>query len=265
MPLKSPHKILGVISLTTNKSGRYFAAEDVPVIEEMARRAAVAIENAQLYAEAQNARSTAERLADRANQLQGVTSYLSRLLQPAEVAQAIVEQCLSTLQAAERGMVVTLINNAQSLEITYAQGYADEIIQRWTQMSMTDLSLPIVYCVQHRQPLFLSSRDEWRALAPNFPDGMNNPSLALVPLLIEDHAIGALVVSFKEAQPFDVEDRTFIISLAQQCAQALERARSYRAEQEARLTAEASQQRLRFLQGWITLMNRKQKRTPGQN
>ena len=54
-------------------------------------------------------------------------------------------------------------------------------------------------------------------------------------------------MSFCEPQAFAEEDRLFILTLADQCAQALERARLYQAVQRERDAAVAAQHRLAFL------------------
>jgi PAS domain S-box-containing protein len=52
---------LGTLALiTTSESDRHYAAADVQLVEDLARRAALAVENAQLYAQAQAAIHTAE-------------------------------------------------------------------------------------------------------------------------------------------------------------------------------------------------------------
>ncbi len=51
VPLRSAGQIIGVIAMATAESGRRYRQHDVPAFEEMARRAAAAIENARLYSE----------------------------------------------------------------------------------------------------------------------------------------------------------------------------------------------------------------------
>ncbi|MEA2525528.1 MAG: hypothetical protein QOF73_2755 [Thermomicrobiales bacterium] len=55
VPLASRGRILGAISLVRAESGTSYGAEDVALAEELARRAATAIDNARLYAAAQEA------------------------------------------------------------------------------------------------------------------------------------------------------------------------------------------------------------------
>jgi signal transduction histidine kinase/ActR/RegA family two-component response regulator len=58
------------------------------------------------------------------------------------------------------------------------------------------------------------------------------------PLIVKDRTIGALGLSFLEVQEFSDEDSAFLLALAQQCAQALERSRLYEMERRLRTEAE---------------------------
>ncbi|MGQ0548833.1 MAG: GAF domain-containing protein [Armatimonadota bacterium] len=66
VPLIARGHTLGVITLVTSESGRRYGQEDLALIEEVARRAALAVDNARLYAAEQSARDQAEREARRA-------------------------------------------------------------------------------------------------------------------------------------------------------------------------------------------------------
>ncbi len=55
VPLVVQGRVLGAISLVSTISGRHYTADDLALAEELARRAAVAVENARLYEEAQRA------------------------------------------------------------------------------------------------------------------------------------------------------------------------------------------------------------------
>jgi len=65
VPLVARERVLGAITLVMAESGRRFAAADVPMYEELARRAAVAIDNARLYRAEQEAQAQlAQRLEE---------------------------------------------------------------------------------------------------------------------------------------------------------------------------------------------------------
>ncbi|MBV9322585.1 MAG: PAS domain S-box protein [Chloroflexi bacterium] len=61
VPLPGQRGLLGTLALvTTSESDRHYTASDLALAEDLARRAALAVENAQLYAQAQAAIHTAE-------------------------------------------------------------------------------------------------------------------------------------------------------------------------------------------------------------
>jgi PAS domain S-box-containing protein len=61
VPLRVRGQVLGVMTLiATTRSGRHYAREDQARVEDLAQRAAVAIDNAQLYRAAEQARAAAE-------------------------------------------------------------------------------------------------------------------------------------------------------------------------------------------------------------
>jgi len=68
-----------------------------------------------------------------------------------------------------------------------------------------------------------------------------------VPLVANDTTLGVLGLSFGTPQSFDEETRLFITTLAEQCAQALERARLYEQAGRERQAAVAERDRLAYL------------------
>jgi len=60
VPLRTQARILGVISFVSAESGRRYTSADLQLAEELARRASLAIDNAQLYRVAQRDRAKAE-------------------------------------------------------------------------------------------------------------------------------------------------------------------------------------------------------------
>jgi PAS domain S-box-containing protein len=64
VPLKARGRTLGAITLASAESGRHFTADDLRLAEDVAHRAAVAIENAELYRELRQFRGTLDRTSD---------------------------------------------------------------------------------------------------------------------------------------------------------------------------------------------------------
>jgi signal transduction histidine kinase len=106
VPLHIGERILGIIILATGESGRYYDAADLVLAEDLAQRAALAVENARLYEGAQNAIRVRDAfLSIAAHELKtpvtGIMGYAQLLQRRAEqgegqhnarAAQVIVEQ-----------------------------------------------------------------------------------------------------------------------------------------------------------------------------
>ncbi|MBX6342940.1 MAG: GAF domain-containing protein, partial [Thermomicrobiaceae bacterium] len=101
------------------------------------------------------------------------------------------------------------------------------------------------------EPVLLGSREAIRERYPDTPAARPEArvaALATIPLTVRGRAIGALGLSFQEEQAFDDETRAMMLSLARQCAQAVERARLFEAERRARAVAEQAADRIARLQ-----------------
>jgi PAS domain S-box-containing protein len=185
------------------------------------------------------ARKKAEQGADRIARLQAVMVALAEALRPAEVAEVIVQQGVAALQA-RAGLVAVVTDDGASLEIVHAVGYPTDVLVNWQRFSL-NTPTPLADAVRFREPILLESPD---ALADRFPrltampDSTGNTSVAAIPLSVNGQATGVLGLSFATFQSFTGEDRAFMLTLARQCALALERARLYEAERAARAEAQ---------------------------
>ncbi|HEY7179584.1 MAG TPA: GAF domain-containing protein [Gaiella sp.] len=65
VPLVARGHVLGTITFASAESGRRYGEDDLALVEELARRAAVAVDNARLYRDEQEARAAAERVSRR--------------------------------------------------------------------------------------------------------------------------------------------------------------------------------------------------------
>ncbi|HEY7282679.1 MAG TPA: GAF domain-containing protein [Actinomycetota bacterium] len=246
VPLSSHDRTIGAISFITSGSRRRFDDEDLAQAMELARHAALAVDNARLYQAELEARRATERAAQRTALLQAVTAALSEALGPTQVAEIVVDRCVAAM-GATAGVVALLTQDGTELEIIRVVGYREEIAETWARFPV-DSATPMADAVRTEEPVFLSSRMERDERYPRFADEpMDNHAVATVPLVVESRAIGAMTLSFGDARPFPPEDRAFLLALARQAAQALERSRLYQAERDARAEAERANDRLAFL------------------
>ncbi|HUO83539.1 MAG TPA: ATP-binding protein, partial [Thermoanaerobaculia bacterium] len=237
VPLKGRDRVLGAISLVSSEPGRHYGPQDLAFAEELARRAALSLENSLLYQSEQEARLLAERAVRRSMALLEVAAALSEANTPEAVAAVIVSRGFSALGAGA-GAVVVIEPGRRELRALRMEGYSSEIIEQWSHRSLADT--PIAAAITAKEALLFESRADILNRFPSIRDHMAEEfeAAACVPLLLDRKAIGCIALSFREQRRFSIEDQTFLLTLARQCAQAVDRARLYVAERQAREAAE---------------------------
>ncbi|HEY9597146.1 MAG TPA: PAS domain S-box protein, partial [Cyanophyceae cyanobacterium] len=241
VPLWVRGKTLGAIAFISAESNRCYNQSDLALAEELGRRAALAVENARLYRQAQQARQAAEFAANRTMRLQAVTAAFSEALTLAEVALVVVNQGISALEA-QSGFVVLLTDKDTTLEIVESVGLPPEALERWLRFPIT-AEVPIAELVRTGQPIFFEDAESFVTRYPiltPLPAMIQSSAFACIPLSVEGRTIGGMSFGFSEEREFSEDDRAFMLTLGQQCAQAIARARLYEAEQQARTQAESA-------------------------
>ena len=241
LPLMARERIFGAISFFTAESERRYSLADLSLGEDIAHRAAFAIDNARLYQEAQQAQTTAERALERIARLQSITAALSELLTPAQVSEVIVEQSMAALGASS--VLVALVNeNKTELEIVRVVGYNQDLVDAWRHFAI-DSPSPLAEAVRTGKPIWAESTENRIACYPHLAQiyaRYDFHTWISIPLMLEDWAVGGITLGFAQPQLLSGEDQAFILSIAQQCAQAIARAHLYEAEQKARNAAESA-------------------------
>ncbi len=75
VPMKIGNKVVGALTFSSTRKGKRYTLEDVSLAEELARRAAIAIENARLYKEAQKEIAERKKLEKQKDEFIGVASH----------------------------------------------------------------------------------------------------------------------------------------------------------------------------------------------
>jgi signal transduction histidine kinase len=181
-----------------------------------------------------------ERAAERAAQLQQITAACSEARAPADVAAVVVTQGCAAL-GAPRGLLYLLAQDGAALELVQVVDYPPEALAAWRQFPI-ETDAPLTEAIRIRTALFFETDDAVLTRYPHLASAQHagDTALAAIPLVVDGRALGVLGFTFAEAHTFDAEERTFILALARQCAQALERARLYEAAAQARAAAEAA-------------------------
>ena len=106
VPLIARGRTLGAIAALQAESGRDFTDEDCATIDELGRRAALALDNARLYAEAEAARREAERANRAKDEFLGILGHeLRNPLAPIVMALDVMERIGAGDSAAQRRII----------------------------------------------------------------------------------------------------------------------------------------------------------------
>ena len=192
------------------------------------------------YASEVRAREEIERASRRTRVLYETAAALSDAVTPEDVADTIIRQGVLAL-GAHIGVVRQVAPDGTSLMVLRGRGFTAGSAHHFETLT-ADATTPSAHVLRTGVASFWHSRAE---LVRDFPAtaaaATENQieAVTAVPLGPEDRPIGTLLLAFPEPQPFTDDAREFILALGHECSQALERARLYRAEQEARQVAEA--------------------------
>lgn len=164
----------------------------------------------------------ARRAAERAARLYDVVSALATAATPEAVSAAVLTQGVAALGAAGGGIM--LATDAELLSVPGAVGYSDDVVAR-LRAERRDSEMPAAVALRTVTPVWLESPDERDRRFPGLV-GIEATTVALcaVPLTVQGRCLGALRFSFDEARLFDDDERRFVLALASQTAQALDRA-----------------------------------------
>ena len=267
VPFVIGSRVVGVVRLDFRRD-RNFSAEDREYLFVLGKRAAQALDRTWQYETAQRARVEAESLRARADQelaerqkvelalrasegryralaartsrLHGLTAGLSESVTMHAVAQAIVHQG-KIVVGATTGDVTLLVENGTQFETLFAENAREQ--EGGPHRFPAESGYCATQAVQTGRGVFIGSFNEWQEhywrSASIAADG-GFVSSATLPLMIEGTPIGVLAFHFTVPVNFDESYRALLLSVAQHCAQALDRARLYESAQRARADAEAA-------------------------
>ncbi|MDX6645268.1 MAG: hypothetical protein QOK40_995 [Miltoncostaeaceae bacterium] len=234
-PLVARGEVLGAVSMMHADSERRYDAEDLALAEELGRRAGLAIDNARRYEAEQALREAAEQAHARVSALQRATAGLAGAATLEQVADVIVREGMAALGAAA-GIVG--VREEEECRILAARGYPSGILDPEGRLPL-HAPLPLTETIRSAVPVWLESAEQWpsRFRPPKSP----YPTGCAIPLLVRGRPIGAIGFRFAaEERRFDAEERAYVGTLAEQCAQALERAGRHDADRRVAETLQRS-------------------------
>jgi PAS domain S-box-containing protein len=158
------------------------------------------------------------------HRLQLAADALARARTAKEVLDAVLIEGVRAAEA-RGGLIATLSDDGEWLDVIASEGYEDEFIEPFSRFPVGG-DYPLSEAVRTGEGVFLRSEAERDARYPELA-GRSQPGHALVclPLVGQAGPIGGLVFSFSSDQEFPLERRDLKLALAGQVGLALERSR----------------------------------------
>jgi putative nucleotidyltransferase with HDIG domain len=226
VPIKRGDTLLGALFVDDTDLEREFDEDDMRLATLFANQAAIAIENARLFAEREH---TIEQLAA----LHEVSLKVLAETELSEVLPTIVQQAIHLLDA-DAGALDQFDTESQRLEMMVGWGYAEDA---------REISLAVGEGVagnvaQTHEPLTVDDYAHWDARLPQ-PDKREIRAALGVPLMRGNEFMGVLTIARGAARPFDQDNVQLATLFANQAAIAIDNARSLTTAQKrvAELTA----------------------------
>jgi PAS domain S-box-containing protein len=250
-PIPGPPGPIGVLTLVDAESGRRLDEHDRSLADELARRAGVAVGNAQLHAAERAARAAAQAAADRTARLQRVTAALPEATTPEEVAETLVTLGAPAFEGC--AMWVAYRSEDGAALVRAAQvGLPQEVDADSASIPLVQAHTPAVDVARSGDPVWLASAEELASLYPEIGGAYRELGLgplAAVPIPAAGETTGVILVWRARGEAFSDVDRSFLLALGAQAGSALERVRAQAADAELRQGIERV---LDVVPGWQT-------------
>ena len=243
LPLQEGGRPIGVMALSFAEP-RAFCASERELLRLLADQCTQALERARMYRREREARATAELAVERTMQLQSLAAALAEALTPAQVAEVVVTQGIASI-AADAGALQLLTDDGKRLEVVCGLGSDRELIDEAWRSFSTSLKLPSTDALHTLAPVFVESERDVRERYPRLHAGLGARAGAHIPLVLPGGPLGVLFLGFRQPRRFSESQRSFVLALGRQCAQALKRAQLYEAELEGRSGLSRLVERLR--------------------
>jgi GAF domain-containing protein len=230
VPLFVRGRTLGTISLIAAESGRTYGSADLALAEELARRAAQAVDNSRLYREAQLSQEQLAFLAEASRILAGSLDYRSTLQKVAKLAvPRLADWC-----------VVDMLGDDQSIELltaAHAEPRKVELIRELRRRFPLDWNRPHPVTrvlrtgrseaepdIDQAQLLVIAGHVE----AVDILSDLGASSHMVVPLKAQGRTVGTIsLFAGPSGRSYGPADLSLVEDLARRAGQAVENARLY--------------------------------------
>jgi len=239
VPLRLKDRTLGVLKLL-HREPRPFRREDAELLGALAAQAALAIENAQLYAE------TRQRL-NQTETLLAVGQTVGSTLDLAEIARRTIREMVRVL-GADMGGAWCLSPSRDSFVPLAGYRVPKELIENFRRAPLPLGDGFVEIAKRLAGPIYSSESETDARFDHPLARLVPHRSILVYPMWVKGELIGGFAVLWvKEPHSFTLEELRLVEGITRQAAIAIDNARLLEAEREARERLEVSETRYREL------------------
>jgi PAS domain S-box-containing protein len=228
VPIQVGEEVVGVLDIQSPQLNA-FDENDVLVMETLADQVAVAIENARLYEAVQRELAERKQAEEKIRQRNRELALLNRVIATSTAPQkpeAILEIACRELAAAfNLHRVAAALLNEQKTEAEIVAEYCVAVPEQAAigQVIPVKSNRAFQYLLSHKGPLIVedAQNDPQMATMCDLLRQCDIASVLLVPLVIEDQAVGSLCLGAAQPRHFSPEEVSLAWSVADQVAGAL--------------------------------------------
>jgi serine phosphatase RsbU (regulator of sigma subunit) len=238
VPLTARGRTIGSITMIGAETHERYGAFDLRLAEEIADRAALAIDTARLFAAENDARLAALDEAHRNEILKDSTAAFGDAGSVDEVVSAMLEQGIR--RSGATGGAVGILEDEDRVVLAGLTGYEPQDEPYWHEFRLDD-PLPMSDAIRDRRVIVLSTTADRNARYPAIAGRgeQRDHALVCVPLVLGGGVIGGFSASYPPGMAFGDSDLSLLLSIGEQCAQAIDRARARQASLAARARLDA--------------------------
>ena len=206
MPMRTLHGVIGAICLVRIADPDPYNSEDLALLQDLAQRSAFAIESARLY-------EREERRLHELDSLYSATRALLTTLDYETLLGRILDAAISAIPVSEKGILNLMAPETGKLEIRAMFGYKDPRIRTSTRRRIHGYT---ALAIQQRKPMLIhdATMEGLYGLLEGEAEDLPVRSIIIAPLILDDQALGALILSASSRSAFNQDDLRLLESFA---------------------------------------------------
>jgi len=235
-PIHREGRVIGYLQVESAWPN-FFKAEHARRLQSFADQAAIALQNAQLYQDAQQQATALQTQTQKLARINRVSTHIAHYLDLEAIYRTVLLELQDALGASFGGLILFEDEKIGRLVLST---HPDDTVNQGLTIGLTG-NLSIEHIRATHKPLVSEDvlNDPFFELAWPALRQRGTRTLLIMPLIVGEDAIGTLGLDWVEPRQFTPDELELVETIANQASVAITKARLYVAEREQRVLAEA--------------------------